>query len=67
MQFAEIMGGVFMEGEENKTKPERGIKGRFKEYADPELRKLEKEAWARAVVEKFGKKSEPQGEDVSSV
>ena len=58
----EVVVSVRLSGEsEAKPKesspPRRSIKGRFKEYADLELRKLEKEAWAMAVEEKFGKKS----------
>ncbi|MDR1746662.1 MAG: hypothetical protein LBR49_05260 [Tannerella sp.] len=32
----------------------RSMKGRLKEYANPELAKLEKSAWANNVEEKYG-------------
>ena len=32
----------------------RGMRGVLAEYANPELRKMEKGAWERAVVEKYG-------------
>jgi len=38
----------------HESKSFRSMKGRLKEYANPDLAKLEKSAWANNVEEKYG-------------
>ena len=37
-----------------KAVPQKGIRGILAQYADPSLRKKEKGAWERTVVERYG-------------
>ena len=39
-----------------KAVQKKGIRGILAQYANPELAKEEKQAWERAMVEKYGKK-----------
>ncbi len=40
--------------EPRKKEHKKGMRGILAKHADPELRKMEKGAWERAVVEKYG-------------